>query len=70
MNAKCFETTINRDVTDERHIMLEILPFPSTEAGLPEGYENLSNPPTPEMTLQLFRAINMLQPQIVKVLRE
>ncbi|PSR99796.1 UDP-glucose flavonoid 3-O-glucosyltransferase [Actinidia chinensis var. chinensis] len=70
MNAKRFEATINRDVTAGRHITLEILPFPSTEAGLPEGCENLSNTPTPEMTIRLFHAINTLQPQIEKLLHE
>ncbi|GFY86052.1 hypothetical protein Acr_04g0007900 [Actinidia rufa] len=67
---KRFETIINRDVTTERHIKLEILPFPSTETDLPEGCENLSITATPEMTIWLFHVINMLQPPIVKVLRE
>ncbi|KAL6995463.1 Hexosyltransferase [Sarracenia purpurea var. burkii] len=69
-NARRFQTAIDRDVKAGRHIALEILPFPSTEVGLPEGCENLSDTPTPEMSLRIFRAVNMLQPRIEKLLRE
>lgn len=68
MNAQRFKTTIDRDIQAGRHIALEILPFVPVP-GLPEGCENLSDTPTPEMTMRLFGAINLLQPRIENLLR-
>ncbi|KAH7850381.1 hypothetical protein Vadar_032091 [Vaccinium darrowii] len=68
MNAQRFKTTVDREIKAGRHIALEILPFPSVP-GLPQGWENLSDTPTPEMSMRLFRAINLLQPQIESLFR-
>lgn len=69
-NAYCFNKAINRDIKSGRKISIEILPFPSAQSGLPEGCENLTNAHTPEMTIKLFNAIEMLQPQIEKLIRK
>ncbi|GFY86051.1 UDP-glucosyltransferase 73B2 [Actinidia rufa] len=64
MNALRFKATIDRDVAAaDRHITLEILPFPSAEAGLPEGCENLADTPSHEMAMRLFHTIDLLQPR-------
>ncbi|PSS31448.1 UDP-glucose flavonoid 3-O-glucosyltransferase [Actinidia chinensis var. chinensis] len=71
MNALRFKATIDRDVAAAgRHITLEILPFPSAEAGLPEGCENLADTPSHEMAMRLFHTIDLLQPPIEKLLRD
>ncbi|KAF2286095.1 hypothetical protein GH714_010308 [Hevea brasiliensis] len=70
MNAIRFKNSIERDIESGRNISLEILRFPSKEAGLPEGCENLSSTPTPEMTIKLFRGIALLEPQIKMLFRE
>ncbi|KAK1555078.1 hypothetical protein Q3G72_021638 [Acer saccharum] len=69
-NALRFKHIIDRDIRSGRRIALEILHFPYVEAGLPEGCENLSSTPTPEMSIKLFHAINLLQPRIEKLFRE
>ncbi|KAG8657923.1 hypothetical protein MANES_03G102850v8 [Manihot esculenta] len=70
MNAIGFKNSIERDVESGRNISLEILRFPSAEAGLPEGCENLSSAPTPEATIKLIHGIELLEPQIKILFRE
>ncbi|OAY55134.2 hypothetical protein MANES_03G102775v8 [Manihot esculenta] len=70
MNAIGFKNSIERDVESGRNISLEILRFPSAEAGLPEGCENLSSAPTPETTIKLIHGIELLEPQIKILFRE
>ncbi|KAJ0084340.1 hypothetical protein Patl1_29565 [Pistacia atlantica] len=48
-NALSFQNSIARDVRFGQKISLEILRFPSVEAGLPEGCENLYDATSPEM---------------------
>ncbi|XVE55848.1 hypothetical protein DITRI_Ditri03aG0190300 [Diplodiscus trichospermus] len=70
MNALRIRNAIDRDAKSGRQITLEIISLPSAEVGLPEGCENLISTPTPEMSVKLFRAIELLQPQIEKLFRE
>ncbi|EEF52366.1 UDP-glucosyltransferase, putative [Ricinus communis] len=63
-NAIRFKSSIDRDIQAGRNISLEILRFPSAEAGLPEGCENLASTPTPEMSIKLFHGIGLLEPEI------
>ncbi|CBI19486.3 unnamed protein product, partial [Vitis vinifera] len=69
MNAFRFQNAIHRDIEAGRQIGLEILQFPSVEAGLPEGCENLISTPTPEMSMKLFQAIRMMKPRMETLLR-
>lgn len=70
MNAAQFKNAIDRDIKSGRQISLATLRFPSKEAGLPEGCENLSSTTTPEMTLKLFHGIELLQPHIKMILQK
>ncbi|KAJ7007194.1 scopoletin glucosyltransferase-like [Populus alba x Populus x berolinensis] len=70
MNAAQFQNAIDRDIKSGRQISLATLRFPSIEAGLPEGCENLSSTTTPEMTLKLFHGIELLQPHIKMILQK
>ncbi|MBA0722295.1 hypothetical protein Golax_002980 [Gossypium laxum] len=67
MNALRIKNVIDRDVKLGRDITLEIISLPSTEVGLPEGCENVVSAPTPEMSIKLFHAIELLQPKIKKL---
>lgn len=70
MNARRFQNAIDRDSRLGREISLRILCFPSQEAGLPEGCENLMSTSTPETTKKLFPALELLRPEIEKLFRE
>ncbi|XP_022766470.1 scopoletin glucosyltransferase-like [Durio zibethinus] len=70
MNALRIKNAIDRDIKSGRQITLEIISLPSTEVGLPEGCENMISVPTPEMSIKLFHAIELLQPQIEKLFRD
>ncbi|CAK7347508.1 unnamed protein product [Dovyalis caffra] len=70
MNAAQFKNAIDWDIKSGRQISLATLRFPSKEAGLPEGCENLSSTATPEMALKLFHGIELLQPQIKMILQK
>ncbi|KAK2638263.1 hypothetical protein Ddye_026058 [Dipteronia dyeriana] len=69
-NALRFKHVIDRDIESGRMIASEILHFPYAGSGLPEGCENLSSTPTPEMSIKLFHAIDLLQPHCVKLFRD
>ncbi|GAB2291684.1 hypothetical protein Dimus_025937 [Dionaea muscipula] len=65
------EHTINFNSTDpEINIGIKIYPFPSKEAGLPEGVENLDNPVDEEMTDKFLRGIDMLQGTLERLIEE
>ncbi|KDP46894.1 hypothetical protein JCGZ_24103 [Jatropha curcas] len=70
MNAIRFKNSIDKDFRSGRNISLEILSFPSLQAGLPQGCENLSSTTTPEMTIKLFHGIGLLEPQIKIVFQQ
>ncbi|WRX30314.1 hypothetical protein QQP08_022801 [Theobroma cacao] len=70
MNALRIKNAIDRDVQSGHQISLEILSFPGAQVGLPEGCENMISTPTPEMSMKLFHAIELLQPNIEKLFRE
>lgn len=66
-NALRIRNAIDRDVKSGRDITLELISLPSAEVGLPQGIENMISVPTPEMSIKLFRAIDLVQPQIEKL---
>lgn len=67
-NALRFKHTIDRDVKSGCHITFEILTFPSIQVGLPEDIEDFSSAYTTDMTLKLIQAIEMLEPQMEKLI--
>lgn len=62
-NALPFQNSIARDVRLGRKISLETLRFPSVEAGLPEGCENMLQASSPEMYKLFFQALELLKPE-------
>ncbi|XP_043708481.1 UDP-glucose flavonoid 3-O-glucosyltransferase 7-like [Telopea speciosissima] len=61
-NASLFSNTIDRDVQLGLDISVQLIPFPSVEARLPEGCENLSSTTSPSMTNNFSKALDLLQP--------
>ncbi|KAL0334889.1 UNVERIFIED_CONTAM: UDP-glucose flavonoid 3-O-glucosyltransferase 7 [Sesamum radiatum] len=70
LNASHFSQTIERDRENGLEISISLIEFPSQEAGLPEGCENLSSTTTPEMSRNFCRAMDLLQEPVEKLLRE
>ncbi|KAL5740916.1 hypothetical protein ACOSQ2_030096 [Xanthoceras sorbifolium] len=70
LNASRFKTIIDRAIESGLHIQSFQVPFPSLEAGLPEGYESMDTHPSRDMFKSLLIAIGMLQKPIEKILDE
>ncbi|KAL2254624.1 scopoletin glucosyltransferase-like [Sesamum indicum] len=70
LNASHFSQTIERDRENGLEISITLIEFPCQEAGLPEGCENLSSTTTLEMSLTFYRAMDLLQQPVEKLLRE
>ncbi|CAL2279169.1 unnamed protein product [Prunus armeniaca] len=51
-------------------IEIKTIKFPSQEAGLPEGCENLDSLPTPELASNFFKAMGLLQAPLEQLLLE
>lgn len=62
-NASRFTSVLSRAVSSGLQIRLVHLHFPSKEAGLPEGCENLDMVASHDMICNIFQAIRMLQKQ-------
>ncbi|KAL0347127.1 UNVERIFIED_CONTAM: UDP-glycosyltransferase 73C1 [Sesamum calycinum] len=60
-NASRFGSTVARAVSAGLQIQLVEIRFPSVEAGLPEGCENLDSLPSLDMATNFFVALNLLQ---------
>ncbi|KAI3981530.1 hypothetical protein MKX01_031777 [Papaver californicum] len=59
-----------RDRSSGLDIDIQILRFPTEEAGLTEGCENVNNIDAPEMIPNFFQAVNMLQEPLEQLLEE
>nr|TKS05218.1 hypothetical protein D5086_0000133150 [Populus alba] len=70
LNAPLCSKTIERDRQLGLDISIHIIKFPSAEAGLPEGCENLSSIPSPDMLPNFLKAIGMLQQPLEQLLEE
>ncbi|KAJ6896388.1 scopoletin glucosyltransferase [Populus alba x Populus x berolinensis] len=70
LNAPLCSKTIERDRQLGLDISIHIIKFPSAEAGLPEGCENLSSIPSPDMLPNFLKAIGMLQQPLERLLEE
>ncbi|KAL5546035.1 hypothetical protein UlMin_005722 [Ulmus minor] len=60
-NAARFEAVLARAIESGLPIKVVVLKFPSQEAGLPEGCENLDAVPTTELVRNFFVATTMLE---------
>ncbi|KAL9242309.1 hypothetical protein vseg_016324 [Gypsophila vaccaria] len=69
-NASTFTKPLESYVNIGPPIDVEIIPFPSQEAGLPEGVENFEDATSPEMVGKLWKATQMLEEALVKVLEK
>ncbi|CAK7329925.1 unnamed protein product [Dovyalis caffra] len=70
LNAALCSKTIERDRQLGLDISIQIIKFPSAEAGLPEGCENISAITSPDMLPNFFKAIGMLQQPLEQLLEE
>ncbi|KAK6140121.1 hypothetical protein DH2020_026119 [Rehmannia glutinosa] len=69
-NAIRFTSTIDRAVKSGLQIQLIQIRFPSLEAGLPEGCENLDTLPSLDMATNFFVALSLLQKEVRQVFDE
>lgn len=70
LNASDFSKSIERDQNNGFDINISLFKFPCEEANLPEGCENLSFTTTFEMSLNFFKAFDLLQDPVEKVLQQ
>ncbi|KAJ4977646.1 hypothetical protein NE237_008426 [Protea cynaroides] len=70
LNAFRLKAIIDRAAESGLRIQLLQLRFPCTEAGLPDGCENLDHVPTRKMLKNFFDAASMLQPALEQSLQE
>ncbi|KAL6218869.1 hypothetical protein ACLB2K_012076 [Fragaria x ananassa] len=52
------------------NIQIKAIEFPSEEAGLPKGCENVDTLPSPDLVNPFFKATRLLQPQFEELLKE
>ncbi|KAG5404348.1 hypothetical protein IGI04_010467 [Brassica rapa subsp. trilocularis] len=69
-NAERFKNVLNRAIESGLPIKLVQVKFPSQEAGLPEGKENMDLLDSMELMLPFFKAINMLEEPVQKLIEE
>ncbi|CAI9097909.1 OLC1v1034428C1 [Oldenlandia corymbosa var. corymbosa] len=67
-NAQRFGKTINRATESGLRINLLEVHFPSVEAGLPEGCENLDSLPSLSMAINFFMALNLFRQEVERTL--
>ncbi|XP_027349161.1 UDP-glycosyltransferase 73C3-like [Abrus precatorius] len=70
LNAARFNMVIDQAKTLNLKIHFHLLPFPCTQAGLPEGCENMDTLPSPQYQHPFFAASNMLKEPLEKWLSE
>ncbi|CAA0830343.1 UDP-glycosyltransferase 73C5 [Striga hermonthica] len=69
-NATRFGSSIDRAAQSGLRINLIRIQFPSVEAGLPDGCENLDALPSLDMATNFFTALNLLQKEVHQVFDE
>ena len=63
-NAMSFQKAIDNDFSSGYHIRTHLIPFPSTQVGLPEGVENFKDGTSNDMVRKLSIGIHILRNQI------
>lgn len=70
INAQRFSKTINSAIESGLQIQLIEIRFPSVEAGLPEGCENIDMLPSLNMAANFFVALSLLRQEVEQSLKE
>ncbi|KAJ4962937.1 hypothetical protein NE237_022876 [Protea cynaroides] len=71
LNARLFSNTIDRDKQLGLDISVQLIPFPSEEAGLPQGYENAGSFPNfPAVISKFINALSLFQRPFEDLLQE
>ncbi|KAH7834190.1 hypothetical protein Vadar_013609 [Vaccinium darrowii] len=70
LNAILVSKTIERDRDLGLEIIIRLINFPSAEVGLPEDIENHSSITSPEMSKKMYKAKELLQQPVEKLLEE
>ncbi|KAK6257733.1 hypothetical protein QUC31_001192 [Theobroma cacao] len=70
LNASLFANLIQRERVSGSDIDTCIIKFPSAEAGLPQGCENVSSITSPEMSLKFFKALSLLHRPLEELLEQ
>ncbi|KAJ4964188.1 hypothetical protein NE237_024127 [Protea cynaroides] len=71
LNARRFSNTIERDKQLGLDISVQLIPFPSEEAGLPQGYENVGSFPNfPAVISKFFNSLSLFQQPFEDLLQE
>ncbi|XVF45091.1 hypothetical protein PTKIN_Ptkin02bG0178000 [Pterospermum kingtungense] len=69
-NARLFSQVIEADIKLGIQIDIRTVKFPSMEAGLPEGIENISSITSQEMGHKLFKALSLLRQPLEQILED
>ncbi|KMT08362.1 hypothetical protein BVRB_6g140440 [Beta vulgaris subsp. vulgaris] len=70
LNAPCFTKPLESYKNLGHRIDIEIIPFPSKEAGLPEGLENFDQFTSDQMAVKFLKATELLQESFEKFLEK
>ncbi|XVE49234.1 hypothetical protein DITRI_Ditri01bG0066300 [Diplodiscus trichospermus] len=70
LNAPLFSEIIERDIKLGIEIDINIIKFPSMEAGLPNGIENISSITSQEMGHKFIKAVSLLQQPLEQILED
>lgn len=70
LNAPLISEILEKDKQIGLEIGIRIIKFPSAEAGLPEGCENLASTTSPQMFNNFFKALSLLQQPLEEILEE
>ncbi|XP_031254954.1 scopoletin glucosyltransferase-like [Pistacia vera] len=70
LNAPIISEITEMDKQIGLEIHIRIINFPSTEAALPEGCENLASTTSPQMFNNFFKALTLLQQPLEDILEE
>nr|AVW82184.1 UDP-glucosyltransferase UGT73C23 [Barbarea vulgaris subsp. arcuata] len=69
-NSARFRNVLSRAIESGLPINLVHVKFPYQEAGLPEGQENIDSLDSKELTVPFFKAVNMLEEPVMKLMEE
>ncbi|KAL5790588.1 hypothetical protein ACOSQ2_005476 [Xanthoceras sorbifolium] len=70
INASTFSATIERERQLGFDISISVIKFPCAEAELPETCENMNSITSPEMEMNFFKAVGLLQKPFEQLLEE
>ncbi|KAH7575292.1 hypothetical protein JRO89_XS02G0076800 [Xanthoceras sorbifolium] len=70
INASTFSATIERERQLGFDISISVIKFPCAEAELPETCENMNSITSPEMEMNFFKAVGLLQKPFEQILEE